>query len=469
MWHLNTKSRKPPTQQQRTFESAFGYFYSEEKSSIVKSYESSILKQPKTHCKKVCCKTIYQEPLTTQDYNFISEDLLDLNSAPFSEFLPEISFASHNSIPNQKLIHYKKHLCLCRITFIKNQHCFLKNVFPTYHPEFGYLTSVVNQMCIKKKCDNRKSQTPNTSSVPMDCRNIRQIVLWNQSQIEKFFSRQVTSLNLIQAKHLGRISLCINHFSPEDQLFFWKNGFMREDADLSQKLQINFISKVSLYENNLLPSFESITENAGQPFPLNQMPFPFVLGGEKEKNTESSVTETEENGKEEKVTESFVTETKDNGEEEKVTESSVTETEETKQNGESSESDSSQPADLACDPELDISFPNAELFLSDNIDSLIDENFQIESPSITEFTWNQFTSVANSYKSGNYYYCNFKMVAYLRWNKESGKIDSFFLDSKNKDKLINDEIKLFNNFCSDKKGSLLLQAVLKLEQGIWKN
>jgi hypothetical protein len=58
------------------------------------------------------------------------------------------------------------------------------------------------------------------------------------------------------------------------------------------------------------------------------------------------------------------------------------------------------------------------------------------------------------------------MVAYLRWNKESGKIDSFFLDSKNKDELINDEIKLFNDFCSDKEGSLLLQAG---QQAAWNN
>ena len=400
-------------------------FYIEGKSEVIDSFKSSFLKRPKSACSQQCCKTNYQSPFTDPEFNFISENHLDINSTPFAEFLPDISFAEENSIAQTKLIQYKKHHCQCHLIRLKNQHCYLKNVFPTFHPKFGYVTSVVNQICIKKKCENRKAHFENSKSSPMECRNIRQIILWNESQIDKFFSVQVTSAKLIHTKHLGRISMCINHFSIDDQLFFWKNGFLQEDAELFAKSKINLVTNVALYESNLLPTFELIIQNAGLNFPLNQVPFPLVVGCKSEKVTKSL-----------------------------------------EYNPQSPESNMSQLVELSIDPEHDIFFPNAELFFSENIDSLLDVSFEIGSPSVSNLTWDQFLSVSNCNSTQNYYYGSYEIVAYLRWHRKSEKIVSYFLDSKNKDKLIDDEIKLFTKFCSDSEGSLLLHAG---QQAAWNN
>ena len=201
----------------------------------------------------------------------------------------------------------------------------------------------------------------------------------------------------------------------------------------SQKKKINFVTTLALYENNLLPDFES--QNAGLPFPLNQVPFPTVF---------TSAVEAERHLETANITE--------------------------KTNGESSQSDSSQLAELSIDSELDISdvdisFPNSDIFFNENIDSLAG-NFELDSPSISLLTWDQFFSVANGNRYQNYYYGNYEMEAYLKMNQKSGEIYSFFLESKDKDKLVHNEFKLFNQFSSEQVGSLLLQAG---RQGTWNN
>ena len=425
---LNTISKKLSLQEKKTFESSFGHFYVKEKSELIKSFEKA--SQSKPLCQNYCCNTNYKTPFSNSDFNFIAENS---SSVPYSEFIPEISFAEVNLIPKKKSIQYKKHNCNCSVFRFKKQHCLLKNVFPTFHPNFGFLTSVVNQICIKKKCENRKDLNRRTNYIPLECRNIRQIILWHKSQIDNFFSTEVTSSKLIDEKHMGRICVCINHFSLDDQDFFWKNGYLKEDAQLFTKKKINFVTTLALYENNLLPDFES--QNAGLPFPLNQVPFPTVF---------TSAVEAERHLETANITE--------------------------KTNGESSQSDSSQLAELSIDSELDISdvdisFPNSDIFFNENIDSLAG-NFELDSPSISLLTWDQFFSVANGNRYQNYYYGNYEMEAYLKMNQKSGEIYSFFLESKDKDKLVHNEIKLFNQFSSEQVGSLLLQAG---RQGTWNN
>ena len=106
---------------------------------------------------------------------FMPENTEMLKNPPYKRFTPCKSFFGNF---HSGEIKYRFHQCRCRI-----KHCLLRNSFPTYHPDTGLITSVVNQKCIKSQCDNVRREKCGIL-YPMHQRNFRQIVLWDKIHLD---------------------------------------------------------------------------------------------------------------------------------------------------------------------------------------------------------------------------------------------------------------------------------------------
>lgn len=172
-------------------------------------------------------KNIKEEPTLPV---WIIETTDMLNSAPYKPFTPDKSFLEKNSFA--QTIKYRFHECRCKL-----QHCFLRNTFPTYHPKNGMMTSVVNYICIKSQCSNNRLFKGNYiklrktvgADYPMHSRNYRQIILYDEKDLD-VFEKDGNNIPIVRHEHLGRIVICLNHFSTEFQIFFWKYGYMPKNA-----------------------------------------------------------------------------------------------------------------------------------------------------------------------------------------------------------------------------------------------
>ena len=196
---------------------------------------------------------------------FIIEQTEMLNSPPYLPFKPCESFLD-KEVFSEKIC-YKFHECRCKL-----QHCFLRNPFPTYHPETGVITSVVNYKCIKSQCSNIRREKGNyfnkTTDYQMENRNYRQIVLWKETDLE-MLERDGDDNPIVLKHHLGRIVLCLNHYPVECQVFFWKFGYLPDGAQLKtmekvtqlhlgrKKYPSGFskhqVAREALYEQHMLP------------------------------------------------------------------------------------------------------------------------------------------------------------------------------------------------------------------------
>ena len=230
------------------------------------------------YCEKVCCNVFndfYKEPLNEEEntakfpcFMIENPDLLD--SPPYLPFTPSPSFLEEEGFPTTtKTIKYKFHECRC-----KKKHCWLRNSFPTYHPETGAITSVVNHKCIKNQCPNHREFIRKTTSdkYPLHSRNHRQIIIWDADFLQ-IFEKNSDGSSILEEKHLGRIVICLNHFPLPAQKFFWENGFMIFAAVVEQMAKVSGdffhrIAREALYEQNMLPS--------PNPEPL----YPFTLDSE---------------------------------------------------------------------------------------------------------------------------------------------------------------------------------------------
>lgn len=197
-------------------------------------------------CYKECC-CVDQE---LNSSNFVPESLSN-----FVDFLPTSNFAEENSVPENILISYRYHYCNCLIVKTRRQHCLLKNVFATYHPISGVVTSLVNSFCVKRRCDNKKTSK---STIPSECRNYRQVVLSTDDHLQNLFTKNV--IKNLESRRSGKILLCLNHLSSDDQIYFWTHGFLRDRPELFHKNKIDSISVSALTAND----FESFNT----PLPL---------------------------------------------------------------------------------------------------------------------------------------------------------------------------------------------------------
>jgi hypothetical protein len=84
------------------------------------------------------------------------------------------------------------------------------------------------------------------------------------------FEKDKDGNQIVKIEHLGRIVICLNHFPLEDQIFFWKNGYMPgfsllTTQDKCQELKparkkfpngfsLHQVAREALYECNMLPT-----------------------------------------------------------------------------------------------------------------------------------------------------------------------------------------------------------------------
>ena len=199
---------------------------------------------------------------------FLIENTAMLTSEPYRRFYPSQEFVSNS----QEQIQYRFHECRCRLKSTKSGfHCLLRNPFPTYNPITGWVVSVTNQKCLKSQCDNARKFKDRANETPyaFECRNFRQIVLWEERHL-LMFEKDKDGNQIVKIEHLGRIVICLNHFPLEDQIFFWKNGYMpgfsllttqdkcRELKPARKKFPNGFslhqVAREALYECNMLPT-----------------------------------------------------------------------------------------------------------------------------------------------------------------------------------------------------------------------
>ena len=254
---------------------------------------------------KFCCNVFdefYKQPLNKEENStqfpcFMIENPELLDSPPYLPFLPSASFLEEEGFPKTtKKIKYKFHECRCEL-----KHCWLRNSFPTYHPETGAVTSVVNYKCIKNQCSNVRILPTNPNKFPKHLRNHRQIVIWEESFLDCL--RNVEGISLVGQQHLGRIVICLNHFSIEAQNFFWKHGFMPPGARIKPKLAGRVVhdgirvAKEALYEHNMLSP-----PNPEPMYPSTKMIYKELFDNSDEENTTAASSEMLDNLDEENTT-----------------------------------------------------------------------------------------------------------------------------------------------------------------------
>ena len=207
--------------------------------------------------KKLYLKTIEEKREKMVLPVFMPESTKMLETPPYKHFTPD----NNNSIFGTAEIKYRFHECRCRL-----KHCLLRNTFPTYHPDTGVIVSVVNHKCVKSHCSNAKKDK--AKDYPNRNRNCRQIVVWEKDWLDMFEEDEFFN-SVLTEKYLGRIVICLNHFSIEDQIYFWKHGFLRKEAQL-RTFDITITLKEK-YKKNLVLKHKVSIEGFSE---LHMLPIP---------------------------------------------------------------------------------------------------------------------------------------------------------------------------------------------------
>jgi hypothetical protein len=132
----------------------------------------------------------------------------------------------------QDLVREGHLLCKCRGNI-----CVLRNTFPTFDPRSGQIASVVDHFCIKRQCNSRRPKHKKS--------HFRQVVLYGEHFLDQFEPEIEGGFQLC---HLGRTVCCLRHFDDEVVKFFWRFGYLPQNAKIRNANQTEgFQSKIPIF------------------------------------------------------------------------------------------------------------------------------------------------------------------------------------------------------------------------------